>query len=78
MRTILLAFAILGTAAAAHAEALRDVAYFTSNPKERAATLARCNNNPGRLAKAPNCINARQSYSRAMLNPANTKMSRIK
>lgn len=77
MRKLMLVLVGLSVAPAAHAEPARDVAYYTANPKVRAAKIAQCNNDPGRLAKTPNCINAAHAQSRAIFNPANKGMFKV-
>jgi len=38
-----------------------DKAFYTANPGERATQLAACQNDPGRLASTPNCVNAQSA-----------------
>ena len=35
-----------------------DKAWYAANAADRASTLAACQNDPGRLAATPNCVNA--------------------
>jgi hypothetical protein len=62
MRTLRL-LAALGLAAAALAacsptEPSHDEAYYAANAAERATKLAACQNDPGKMAATPNCVNA--------------------
>ena len=55
--------AALGLAAAAlaacsPAEPSHDKAYYAANTAERATKLAACQNDPGKMAATPNCVNA--------------------
>jgi hypothetical protein len=55
--------AALGLAAAAlaacsPAEPSHDKAYYAAHDAERATKLAACQNDPGKLAATPNCVNA--------------------
>lgn len=77
MRRSLAFVSLVFVAGAAHAEPARDVAFYLANPKERAAKVAQCNNDPGRLARTANCINAARAASRAIMNPANRGMGTI-
>jgi len=47
----------------APAEAVRTVAWYKENKKERLAKLAECANNPGELMDTPNCTNASAASS---------------
>ena len=51
----------------------KTVAYYTANPAEREAVLAECKNNPGKLKKDPDCMNASdssiQGWGKATLPP---------
>ena len=38
-----------------------DKAYFAQHDAERATQLAACQNDPGRLAASPNCVNAQSA-----------------
>jgi hypothetical protein len=38
-----------------------DKAYFAQHDAERATQLAACQNDPGRLAATPNCVNAQSA-----------------
>ena len=42
-------------------EVVQTVDWYKANAPERAATLARCANNPGELATTPNCVNANRA-----------------
>jgi len=44
-------------------EPAQTVSWFQQHPDERKATVARCADDPGRLATTPNCINAQQAES---------------
>jgi hypothetical protein len=62
MRAVRL-LAALGSAAAAlaacsPAEPSHDKAYYAANAAERATKLAACQNDPGKMAATPNCVNA--------------------
>ncbi|MBN9318780.1 MAG: EexN family lipoprotein [Caulobacterales bacterium] len=62
MRIILLVIAIgLGAAACTPQAPAHDKPYFAAHPDERAAQLAACDADPGRLAASPNCVNARSA-----------------
>lgn len=63
-------------ASAVRAEPARDVAYYLAHPAERAATYARCKNDPGRLGNTPNCRNAASATFKASLR--SKKMPSIK
>lgn len=80
MKLILPATIALSLAGAtfAHAVPARDVAFYTANPGLRKATLARCLNDPGGLGKTADCVNAKTAESRAILNPENKKMFKLK
>ncbi len=63
-------FLVLGAAAAALAacsrpEPAHDVAYYRDHPDERATKMAACQNDRGRIAATPNCINALAADSEA-------------
>lgn len=45
------------------AEIVQTVDWYKAHKAERAEVLARCRNNPGELAAAPNCINASRADS---------------
>jgi hypothetical protein len=45
-------------AACSPAEPSRDKAYYAAHDTERATKLAACKNDPGKMAAAPNCVNA--------------------
>jgi hypothetical protein len=47
-------------------KSVRDVKYFLAHPGERKSTIARCNNDPGELADAPECVNADKAAEEAM------------
>ena len=62
MRAVRL-LAALGLAAAAlvacsPAEPSHDKAYYAAHDAERATKLAACQNDPGKMAATPNCVNA--------------------
>ena len=42
-----------------------DKAYYAAHDAERATQLAACQNDPGRLASTPNCVNAQAAESDA-------------
>ena len=61
---------VLGAAAAALAacsppEPAHDVAYYRDHPDARATKMAACQNDRGRIAATPNCINALAADSAA-------------
>ena len=45
-------------AACSPAEPSHDKAYYAAHDAERSTTLAACQNDPGKLAASPNCVNA--------------------
>ena len=56
---LLLAVGLLGAlAGCSQSEPSHDVAYYRDHPAARAAKLAACRNDQGKLAPTPNCINA--------------------
>jgi hypothetical protein len=59
-RLLIAAVSLLGLALAACSppEPGHDVAFYKDHARERATQLATCGNDPGRLEKSPNCINA--------------------
>jgi len=63
MRRSFRLLAALGLAGAALAACSRtapshDKAWYAANAADRASTLAACQNDPGRLAATPDCVNA--------------------
>lgn len=42
-------------------ETVQTVDWYKENTAERAAMIAKCNNNPGELEASPNCVNAQQA-----------------
>ena len=40
---------------------VQTVAWYKAHEAERIAMATKCHNNPGQLAKTPNCINAQQA-----------------
>ena len=54
---VLLAVAVPGLQAVAEAPR-RTVSHFRGHPAERSRVMAECANDPGRLRKHPDCINA--------------------
>lgn len=47
-------------------EPVHDVQYYLDHPEERAATVSECENDPGRMALRPNCVNAGEAAKKAM------------
>jgi len=60
MRAFLFFVALGGALAVAACapKSAHEKAYFIAHPDERAATLAECRKDPGKLQETPNCINA--------------------
>ena len=58
---LLLCSALLFAGCAREAGPVRTVAYFRAHPKTLQAVWQRCANDPGELAKTPDCVNARQA-----------------
>lgn len=48
---------------ASFAAEVQTVDWYKANKTERKAVLATCRNNPGELAKTPNCVNASRADS---------------
>lgn len=69
-------FAASGFAMAAPAP--KTVSYYLEHPQERKAVVAKCMNDPGRLGKTPDCVNAKAAASRAIINPANKGMMTVR
>jgi hypothetical protein len=44
---------------------VQTVDWYKAHQAERAAVLAKCNDNPGQLAATPNCVNASRAESSA-------------
>jgi len=57
-----------GLLSACNDEATHDVQYYLDNPDDRAAKIAECANNPGEKEVSPNCVNAREADTKAMLS----------
>jgi hypothetical protein len=60
---ILLSASLSVLACAREEEPAQTVSWFQEHPEERRAMVARCADDPGRLAQTPNCVNARQAES---------------
>jgi len=56
---------LVAAALSACGEQTHDVQYYLDHPKERAAKLAACKNNPGDKRLAPNCVNAKEALHKA-------------
>jgi len=46
---------------------IHDVAYYVEHPKERAAQIVACDNNPGQMRLEPNCVNAGRALWKASM-----------
>ncbi|MEJ1961046.1 MAG: EexN family lipoprotein [Gammaproteobacteria bacterium] len=60
---VLLSASVMVFACSREEEPARTVSWFQQHPDERKAMVARCADDPGRLAKTPNCVNAQQAES---------------
>jgi hypothetical protein len=60
-RFILGLAAIAALASCSPAEPVHDKAYWRAHEAERATKLAACQNDPGKLAVTPNCVNAQSA-----------------
>jgi len=54
-----LGLAVAALSACSPAEPAHDKAYYAAHDPERSAKLAACQNDPGKMAATPNCVNAR-------------------
>lgn len=61
---VLVGLALVAGCTRAPQEAVRTVEYYRAHDTEREAILAECADDPGTLARAPNCINAREAARR--------------
>lgn len=59
---------MVGLLSACNGEVTHDVRYYLDNADERAVKLAECGNNPGEKDISPNCVNAREAETKAMLS----------
>lgn len=55
-----------------------DVQYYIEHVKERKEKLAECGNNPGELSSTANCINASAAMRKAIFDPHNSEMPKIR
>ena len=62
---VLLALFGLAAAGCSPSDPAHDKPYFAAHAQERAAQLAACDADPGRLAASPNCVNARSAEADA-------------
>lgn len=56
---------MLAIVAGCSKDEVHDVHYFVDHPKERAAQIGQCENNPGQMRMEPNCINAGNALLKA-------------
>src|SRR3569833_2811103 len=61
------------TACSPESEPPRTVSWFEQHPEERKALLAKCQDDPGRLAETPNCVNASQAEGQASIGSVREK-----
>lgn len=54
-------FVALIVSACSREEPARTVSWYREHAEDRKAMVARCADDPGRLAKTPNCVNASQA-----------------
>lgn len=78
MKLILASLILVATGATVAQAAPRDVAYYTANPAIRKKTIEQCLNDPGRRGQTPDCINAKAAESRAIINPKNQGMFKVR
>lgn len=63
--SVLLGSILAGCEARETGKEVRPVGWYEANKTERAATLAECMSNPGKLDATPNCINASRAENNA-------------
>lgn len=59
-------------------DVVKSVTYYRENLQELQDQLAKCKDNPGLLAQAPNCMNAFQAQHKNAFDPKNTTMPQIR
>jgi len=57
---------------------VKSVSYYRENRKELNEQIEKCKNDPGSLARTPNCQNAFQANQKNMFDPNNTSMPKIR